>query len=68
MSVSLVEHIENTTAYIEKNIRQALSLEQISDGVGISKFYLNRIFSGSTGQTLMAYVNRRKLVSSLHEL
>jgi AraC-like DNA-binding protein len=68
MSASLVEHIENTAAYIEKNIKNPLSLEQISEGVGVSKFYLNRIFSALTGQTLMNYVNRRKLVSSLHEL
>jgi AraC family transcriptional regulator len=68
MSVSMAEYVQNTAAYIEENIKRSLSLEQISEDVGVSKFYLNRIFSGITGQTLMAYVNRRKLVSSLHEL
>jgi AraC family transcriptional regulator len=68
MSVTIVEYIQNTASYIEEHIKRPLSLEQISEDVGVSKFYLNRIFSGITGQTLMAYVNRRKLVSSLHEL
>jgi AraC family transcriptional regulator len=64
----MAEYVQNTAAYIEENIKESLSLERISNDVGVSKFYLNRIFSGITGQTLMAYVNRRKLVSSLHEL
>jgi AraC family transcriptional regulator len=68
MSVIIVEYIQNTVSYIEEHIKRPLSLERISEDVGVSKFYLNRIFSALTGQTLMAYVNRRKLVSSLHEL
>ncbi len=68
MAVGILDYIQNTAEYIEKNIKQELSLEKISEEAELSKFYLNRIFSAITGQTLMAYVNSRKLVSSLNEL
>jgi AraC family transcriptional regulator len=68
MTANILDYIEKTALYIEAHIKQKLSLEQISEGAGISKFYLNRIFSVITGKTLMNYVNSRKLVSSLYEL
>jgi AraC family transcriptional regulator len=68
MKISVLDHIQHTAEYIEENIKQDLSLESISWKMELSKFYLNRIFSALTGKTLMAYVNSRKLVSSLNEL
>lgn len=60
--------INSVIEYIEENLKNQITLDQISDHVHISKFYLNRIFSALSKTSLMSYVKNRKLSSSVHEL
>jgi len=54
--------------YIEDNIYDKITLDEIALHVGISKYYLHRMFKSLTGESLMEYVQMRKLTSSLNEL
>ncbi len=47
--------VRNSALYIETHLTEPLSLEQMSIRLGISKFYLSRLFSARTGMTLSEY-------------
>lgn len=64
----LKETIVTTIDYIEKNLSNRISLDDISLYTGLSKYYLHRIFKSLTGESIMEYVQSRKLTSSLNEL
>ncbi|WP_160688066.1 AraC family transcriptional regulator [Clostridium sp. C2-6-12] len=64
----LKETIITTIDYIEKNISDRISLDDISLYTGLSKYYLHRIFKSLTGESIMEYVQSRKLTNSLNEL
>ncbi|MCX7772401.1 MAG: effector binding domain-containing protein [Clostridia bacterium] len=64
----LLEIIKETTDYIESNLLENLSLDNISENVNISKFHLLRIWKGATATGLMEYVRRRRIASSLGDL
>ncbi len=54
--------------YIEGNIAEKITLDDLSLHTGVSKFYLHRIFKSLTGEPIMEYVQSRKLTSSINEL
>lgn len=47
--------------YVETHLDSALSLEEIADAAGVSRFHLSRAFAVSTGHSLAAYVRARRL-------
>jgi AraC family transcriptional regulator len=55
-------------AYIENNIYKKITLGDIAAHCEISKFHLHRVFKSLTGESLMEYVQARKLSSSIGEL
>jgi AraC family transcriptional regulator len=60
--------IEKSLNYIETHIKERIMLEDIAEGVGISKYYLHRIFKSLTGETIIDYTKARKLAASVYEL
>ena len=54
--------------FIEENLEGKLSLDEISDKVGYSKFHLNRLFSASVGCTLYKYIQMRRLTVAAEKL
>ncbi|EKQ51731.1 MULTISPECIES: AraC family transcriptional regulator [unclassified Clostridium] len=64
----LKETIIETIDYIENNLYNKISLDDISLHTGISKYYLHRIFKSLTGESIIEYVQARKLTSSINEL
>lgn len=62
------EIIVGCTNYIEKNIYSKITLDDLSRHIGISKYYLHRMFKSLTGESIMEYVQSRKLSSSINEL
>lgn len=64
----LKETIIETIDYIEKNLYNKISLDDISLHTGISKYYLHRIFKSLTGESIIEYVQGRKLTCSINEL
>lgn len=68
MKNHLLEIIKDTTEYIESNILEPISLDDIAKNVSISKFHLLRIWKGATSTGIMEYVRRRRLALSLADL
>ena len=57
----MIEYLQKAVDYIDEHVDEALSLDQISNYLGFSKFYLNHMFSIYTGYSLIAYVRKKKL-------
>lgn len=66
--IDLKETVEVCLDYIEKNINNTISLDGISAETGISKYYLHRTFKSLTGESIMEYVQSRKLTASIDDL
>ncbi len=47
--------------YIESHINHSLSIEDLANVAGFSKFHFHRIFKGMMDEPLSRYVNRLKL-------
>ncbi|SFZ83399.1 AraC family transcriptional regulator [Devosia enhydra] len=54
--------------YIESHFRRDVSLEAMAETIGLSRFYLSRIFPLATGLTISAYVRGRRLSAAAREL
>ncbi|HHY0837472.1 TPA: AraC family transcriptional regulator [Bacillus thuringiensis] len=54
--------------YIELHIDDPLSIENLADVAGFSKFHFHRIFKGIVDEPLSRYVNRLKLERATHLL
>jgi len=52
-----VEIVRNTSQYIYENFQKEISLNEISEALGISKFYLSHIFKEVTGKTVLNHLN-----------
>lgn len=58
------QHVTEAIRYINKNINQKLSLEQIAGAVGVSRTYLCAIFKKETGKTLISYFTERRITEA----
>lgn len=54
--------------FIEKNLTQAISLEEVSQKAYSSLSHFHRIFAFMTGHTMKAYIRKRRLSMAAHEL
>ncbi|MED0875718.1 AraC family transcriptional regulator [Bacillus mobilis] len=54
--------------YIESHINDSLSIEELAEVAGFSKFHFHRIFKGIVDEPLSRYVNRLKLERATHLL
>ncbi|MGV3651575.1 MAG: AraC family transcriptional regulator [Devosia sp.] len=54
--------------YIESHFRRELSLDEMAQTIGVSRFYLSRIFPLATGLTISAYLRGRRLSAAAREL
>lgn len=66
MNKSIV--VENIVDYIEKHLNEDLSLDKIAKDLNYSKFYIARIFSEKTGDTIHKYVQGRRLTLAAKQL
>lgn len=63
-----IRRINQVQDYIDANISQSFTLEQLADIAGFSKYHFHRIFKAITHESLFHYVNRSKLERSTHLL
>ena len=52
------DYVRAALKYIGDNYLEAVSLEEIAAGIGITKYYLVREFKKYTGQTIFSYMNK----------
>lgn len=62
------EKIHTTMEYIEQNLKEELSLEELAEKTYLSKFHFHRVFHELTGETVMAYIRKRRLAEAAKEL
>ncbi len=49
--------VKRAVGFIKGNFDRKLTLEEIAEEVGFSKYYFTRIFKKATGMTVVAYIN-----------
>ncbi|HEY6644337.1 AraC family transcriptional regulator [Povalibacter sp.] len=54
--------------YIDSHYEQDITLEDIADCAGVSRFHLLRAFGAATGQSIMQYVRGRRLTQAAGQL
>lgn len=62
------EIILKTVEYIEENLEKELTLDDISEKINYSKFYLSRLFSVTVGCTIYKYIQMRRITESACKL
>ena len=62
------EIMQESADYIEKNLKNDLSVEQLASRAGFSPFHYCRLFSLYNGMPVMEYVRRRRLAHAASEL
>ncbi len=63
-----VESIQRAIEYIEENIIEELSMEEISKTANASAFHFQRIFALLTDMTISDYIRKRRLTLAAYEL
>jgi AraC family transcriptional regulator len=66
--MSILNDLQKTVDYIEKNIKSKITLEDIASSLYISKYHFHRVFRAATNIKLMEYVRMRQLSLSLNDL
>lgn len=62
------ERIRDILAFIEKNYRKQISLEEIAKQQYLSLYYLSRYFKQEVGVSFSQYVKQVRLKAAVHEL
>jgi AraC-like DNA-binding protein len=58
------KEIQAALNYIEMNLCEELTLDEIADAAGFSKFYFHRIFQSEVGISVYDYIRKRRLASA----
>lgn len=54
--------------YIEKNINESITVEEIAKNAGYSLYYFSRMFKKQMGLSIMEYVKERRLIKASEEI
>ena len=63
-----VSLISGVVDFVEENIQDSLSLDDLAGEFSFSAFHFNRIFKTVTGRTLKQYILGRKLTLAMQRL
>lgn len=59
-----LEKLDTVMQYVEKNYDKRITLDEISNVAGFSKFYFTRFFKENTGMTFIDYLNNFRIAKS----
>lgn len=62
------ERIQTSIEYIENNLSEKLLLENLAKQNFLSKYHYHRVFHELVGETVMAYIRKRRLTEAAREL
>ena len=54
--------ITESLNYIENNIKNKITIEEIAGNIGYTKFYFSRLFKQEMKVSVMEYVRERKMI------
>lgn len=60
-----IRRIHKVQDYIENHLEQSLTIEELSNAAGFSKYHFSRIFQGMLNEPLAHYVNRIRMERAL---
>ena len=60
------EKISATLSYINENLSEELSVDELADRVHVSRYHFMRLFKAQTGTSVHAYVRQRRLMQAAH--
>lgn len=60
--------IKTLTTWIDANLNQRLSVDDIASKAGYSKWYLQKLFAQCTNETLASYIRKRKMIACVNDL
>lgn len=66
--ISWIDGIQKAIEYIEDNLTNELTIQEIADKAYVSAFYFQRIFNALCGYTLGEYIRNRRLSLAAQEL
>ncbi|MGZ4031605.1 MAG: AraC family transcriptional regulator [Tumebacillaceae bacterium] len=55
-------------AYIEAHLREEISMEDVAAVAGFSPYHFHRLFSSIIGDSLMAYIRKRRFAKATYDL
>ncbi|MDH6365461.1 ligand-binding sensor protein/AraC-like DNA-binding protein [Enterococcus sp. PF1-24] len=55
------EEIRKATHYIQKNITQAITLEEVANHVYLSQYYFSKLFKKEMGVNFITYLNQQRI-------
>ena len=62
------EAIQKTLDYVDNNIKEDITAEELAEVAGYSVFHFYRLFQSAVGIPVMQYVLRRKLLYVIYEI
>ncbi len=68
MDMDYVVCIQRTLDYIEENLQEPITLEELASIACFSPFHYHRVFQAMVGEPVMVYVRRRKLTFAAERL
>lgn len=63
-----MERLRNVITYVEKHFREPISLQDISDYLGLGKEYFCRFFKKNMGISFLQYINEVRIAHVYHDL
>ncbi len=66
--MNYVQLIQDTLDYIDENIIEDITVEDLADQAGFSVYHYYRVFTSLVGMPVMEYITRRKLQFALYDL
>lgn len=54
--------------YIESHFEREITLDEVAEGAGVSRYHLSRVFAIATGYSLMRYLRARRLTEAARRL
>jgi AraC-like DNA-binding protein len=63
-----LEILEQVTKYIDENLREEISLAEVSKYINFSMFHFTRFFKDTTGMTFWQYLNNYKVSKAVNML
>lgn len=60
--------MHNSLKFIEKNINESITIEDVAKDAGYSLYYFSRVFKKQMGLSVMEYVKERRLIKASEEI
>lgn len=56
--------VRQTLAYVDNHFREPVTLDDIAERIGMSRFHLSRLFNRHTGKSFRMYLNQKRIAAA----